>query len=62
MKKKGSGGKRNGSGRKKIKDKKIPLTVYVKGSFVKRLGKTKAKRLAISAIEDSENNFEKIVG
>lgn len=35
MKSKKRGGARKGAGRKKIKDKKIPITIWLKKSFIK---------------------------
>lgn len=40
------GGKRNGSGRKSVSDKKEPVFIYVRGSVIKKAGgkaKLKAK-------------------
>lgn len=48
------GGKRNGSGRKKLKyeEKKIRITIWPKGVFINKAGgKKAAKELALNAIE-----------
>ena len=51
MKKSNRGGARAGAGAKKIKDKKKPLTIYVRGSEIKKAGgKKKAKAKAVAAI------------
>lgn len=43
------GGKRNGAGRKKLKDPKVQLTIYPRKSQIKAVGgKEKAKELAVS--------------
>lgn len=48
-----SGGKRSGSGRKPIKDKKMQLFIYPPGSHVKSLGRATARRIALAAIADA---------
>ncbi len=46
------GGPRQNSGRNPIKDKKQPITVYLKGSDIKRKGgKEKVKALIIQTVE-----------
>lgn len=46
------GGKRNNAGRKKVKDKKIQLSIYPLTSQVKAAGgEKKAKKVALEAIE-----------
>jgi hypothetical protein len=49
------GGPREGSGRKPIDDKVIALTIYPRESWVKKVGKAKAKAMAKQAIEDAYN-------
>ena len=54
MNEKKHGGKRNGSGRKKmkLKDKKVRLTIWPTGEAVKNAGgKEKAKILALNALD-----------
>jgi hypothetical protein len=48
---KGWGGPRPNSGRHKIKDKKKPLTVYVRSSIIKRKGEKKLKEAFIELAE-----------
>ena len=51
MKKNNRGGSRPGSGRKKVKDKKKPLTIWVRDSEVKKAGgQDNAKKKAVTAI------------
>ena len=38
------GGLRTGAGRKKVDDKKEPITIYVKGSKIKKKGIDKLKK------------------
>lgn len=46
------GGKRNNSGRKKVKDKKMQLSIYPLTSQVKKAGgKKRAKEVALQAVE-----------
>lgn len=51
-KKKKHGGKRSGSGRPSIEDKKITLTIYPRQSQVEKVGgKDKAREIALSALK-----------
>lgn len=49
------GGKRSGSGRKKLDDKKKQLAIYVKESRINKIGKAKCKKIAYESIEDQFN-------
>lgn len=50
------GGKRPGAGRKKVTDKVLPLTIYVKDSVIKANGGAKkAKAKSISALTGVDN-------
>lgn len=52
MAQKKHGGKRNGAGRKPVKDKRVQLNIYPLSSSIKNAGgKKKAKELALNAIE-----------
>lgn len=45
------GGKRNGSGRKKVKDKAIPITIYIRKSVIQaKGGKDKAREIATKSL------------
>jgi hypothetical protein len=45
------GGRRGNSGRKKVEDKKVTISIYPKNSRVEALGKDYIKVIAIEAIE-----------
>ncbi len=48
------GGKREGAGRKKVKDPKVQISIYPLKSQIKKAGGIeKAKALALTAIEKS---------
>ena len=51
MAKKVRGGAREGSGRKPVEDKKIPLTLYIRQSAIDKLGSDNAKEIGIKAID-----------
>lgn len=49
------GGKRPGSGRKKVKDKVLTLTIYPRTSMVKKAGGlAKAKELCLSVLSEGK--------
>ena len=50
------GGERKNSGRKKLKDPKHPLTIYVHESSIKRLGGREAAREYLVSCMESFNN------
>lgn len=45
------GGKRPNSGRKKISDRKIPVTIYLQSSFVELFGVENIRALALEFFE-----------
>jgi len=46
------GGKRNGSGRKKVKDPKVPITIYVRRSIAKNeKAREVVRQKALAAVE-----------
>lgn len=47
------GGKRTGSGRKPVTDKKIQLTIYVKTSQIKKLGREKIRQVCEKSINEA---------
>lgn len=59
MKKK-QGGKRNGSGRKPVTDKKIQLTVYVPQSWTETVGWNESKTVCINALDKEQKKLSKV--
>lgn len=52
------GGKRNGAGRKPVKDKAVQISIYPKTSIVKKIGGLKkAKELALIALVEAAENI-----
>lgn len=45
------GGSRSGSGRKPVEDKAVTFIIYPKQSRIDKIGKEKAKEIAMKAIE-----------
>lgn len=58
MKKKSArGGYRDGAGRKPTEDPKVPITIYVPGSWIKKIKKPAARDLCVSALEKEANKL-----
>lgn len=53
------GGARPNSGRKPIEDKKEPLVLYVRGSIIKKIGRTKAQNAAEGYLESFATKLQK---
>lgn len=47
------GGQRHGAGRKPVTDKKVQLTIYVKTSHVKKLGRDIIRQVCEKAINEA---------
>jgi hypothetical protein len=53
------GGARKGSGRKPVKDKKVPVTFYIQKSVVRKLGLAKTKSSAIDGVMNEHDKLKK---
>jgi len=56
-KKEKRGGKREGAGRPAVKDKAAPITVYVRESIIRKVGREKLKQ---SFIKTAEREYKKL--
>ena len=59
MEKENRGGARENSGRKKVKDPGVIIAVYPRESWVNKIGKDRARVVAIEAIENEYKKYLK---